>query len=200
MRKIVMIMGMVAVMFGVSHAEKTLKITDVNNSAMVISTVGLTSAVCKVSVDYIPGVLNSLVVRINYNPNILQPVSVIKTIEGNMHYWSGSGYIIIEINSQSANVSGNLFYVLFNVLNSGKSPLDIVPYCSSYQAKDGVFATNVCFLADINNNGKVDITDVAMVSSNYGKVGEGLRGDINLDGKVDVQDVARVSACYGFIY
>ncbi|WP_027481921.1 dockerin type I domain-containing protein [Deinococcus pimensis] len=43
--------------------------------------------------------------------------------------------------------------------------------------------------ADFNGDGKVDLTDFAILSANYGKSGAGLRGDLNRDGKVDDADL-----------
>ncbi|MBB6096768.1 hypothetical protein HNR42_000180 [Deinobacterium chartae] len=43
---------------------------------------------------------------------------------------------------------------------------------------------------DLNGDGKVDITDLGILASNYGKSGTGLRGDLNFDGVVDGRDVA----------
>ncbi|WP_241191244.1 dockerin type I domain-containing protein [Deinococcus psychrotolerans] len=43
--------------------------------------------------------------------------------------------------------------------------------------------------ADINGDGKVDLTDLALLMGNYGKTGGGLSGDLNRDGRVDESDL-----------
>ncbi|AWN23429.1 hypothetical protein DKM44_09470 [Deinococcus irradiatisoli] len=43
--------------------------------------------------------------------------------------------------------------------------------------------------ADINGDGKVDLSDLALLMGNYGKTGGGLPGDLNRDGRVDESDI-----------
>ncbi len=43
--------------------------------------------------------------------------------------------------------------------------------------------------ADVNGDGKVDLTDLALLMGNYGKSGGGLPGDLNRDGRVDESDI-----------
>ena len=50
--------------------------------------------------------------------------------------------------------------------------------------------------ADINGDGKVDLSDLALLMGNYGKTGSGLPGDLNRDGRVDESDVTLFSEEY----
>jgi len=52
--------------------------------------------------------------------------------------------------------------------------------------------------ADLNGDGKIDLTDLGILASNYGKVGPGLRGDLNGDGKVDAADIKLFEELYKF--
>ena len=45
---------------------------------------------------------------------------------------------------------------------------------------------------DVNDDGLVDITDLKIISQNFGQRGPGIRGDVNKDGKVDILDLVRV--------
>ena len=46
---------------------------------------------------------------------------------------------------------------------------------------------------DVNDDGLVDITDLKIISQNFGQRGPGIRGDVNKDGKVDILDLVRVA-------
>ena len=50
--------------------------------------------------------------------------------------------------------------------------------------------------ADVNGDGKVDLTDLALLMGNYGKTGSGLDGDLNRDGRVDESDLKLFSDEY----
>ena len=50
--------------------------------------------------------------------------------------------------------------------------------------------------ADLNADGKVNLLDFAILTTNYGKSGAGLQGDLNGDGKVDAADVEIFSKFY----
>jgi Dockerin type I domain len=43
--------------------------------------------------------------------------------------------------------------------------------------------------ADVNGDGKVDLSDLALLMGNYGKSTSGLPGDLNRDGRVDESDL-----------
>lgn len=51
--------------------------------------------------------------------------------------------------------------------------------------------------ADLNGDGTIDLTDLAVLMNNYGKTGS-LPGDLNADRKVDDADVRLFSAQYRF--
>jgi hypothetical protein len=78
----------------------------------------------------------------------------------------------------------------------------LVPY--EYNVTNNVLVNgrvNVRLVGDINGDGKVDITDVAMVTAAFGSY-PGLPRwnpacDINRDNKIDIMDVARVTANFG---
>ena len=80
----------------------------------------------------------------------------------------------------------------------------LVPY--EYNVTNNVYVdgkVKIRIVGDVNGDGKVDITDVAMVSSAFGSYPGHPRwnpaADINRDGRVDITDVAMVSANYGQI-
>ena len=50
--------------------------------------------------------------------------------------------------------------------------------------------------ADVNGDGKVDLTDLALLMGNFGKTGSGLSGDLNRDGRVDESDLKLFSDEY----
>ncbi len=50
--------------------------------------------------------------------------------------------------------------------------------------------------ADLNGDGKIDTTDLALLMGNFGQSGSNLRGDLNNDGHVDDLDVGLFSAQY----
>ncbi|MFN8510219.1 MAG: hypothetical protein U0Z75_06615 [Deinococcaceae bacterium] len=51
---------------------------------------------------------------------------------------------------------------------------------------------------DLNSDGNVDLSDLAILAANYGKTGLGTRGDLNADGRVDAADVTLFSQLYTF--
>jgi hypothetical protein len=50
---------------------------------------------------------------------------------------------------------------------------------------------------DVNLDGVVDVSDLAVVGSQFGQKGVGLSGDVNGDGTVDIQDLALISKHFG---
>ena len=50
--------------------------------------------------------------------------------------------------------------------------------------------------ADLNNDGKIDTADLAILMGNFGQSGNNTRGDLNGDGHVDDLDVGLFSAQY----
>jgi len=50
---------------------------------------------------------------------------------------------------------------------------------------------------DVNQDGTVDISDLVLVGSHFGKTGEGIIGDINDDGVVDISDLVLVGGHFG---
>ena len=52
--------------------------------------------------------------------------------------------------------------------------------------------------ADLNGDGKIDLSDLGILASNYGKVSPGQRGDLNGDGKVDASDIKLFEELYKF--
>ena len=49
---------------------------------------------------------------------------------------------------------------------------------------------------DVNNDGIVNIQDLVLVSSNFGRTGEN-DADVNGDGIVDIVDLVKVAAAFG---
>ena len=62
--------------------------------------------------------------------------------------------------------------------------------------EDGTVIEPVYIAEDINEDGVVNIQDLVLVSSNFGKTGEN-KADINGDGIVDIVDLVKVSAAIG---
>ena len=60
----------------------------------------------------------------------------------------------------------------------------------------GVAIEPVYRAEDINNDGVVNIQDLVLVSSNFGKIGEN-EADVNGDGVVDIVDLVKVAAAFG---
>jgi len=61
-------------------------------------------------------------------------------------------------------------------------------------------STTTYLSADINKDGKVNLTDLSILSTNYGKTGGAIsptRADINGSGKVDLTDLSILSSQYG---
>ena len=52
--------------------------------------------------------------------------------------------------------------------------------------------------ADLNGDGKIDLSDLGILAGSYGKVAPGQRGDLNADGKVDAVDVKLFQELYKF--
>jgi hypothetical protein len=50
--------------------------------------------------------------------------------------------------------------------------------------------------ADLNNDGRIDTADLAILMGNFGQSGGNVRGDLNGDGRVDDLDVGLFSAQY----
>ena len=53
---------------------------------------------------------------------------------------------------------------------------------------------------DINGDGRVDISDLVLVGSNFGKNGANIKGDVNSDGMVGINDLILVGKHFGEIY
>ena len=62
----------------------------------------------------------------------------------------------------------------------------------------------VTVLADIDENGTVDIFDIVLIATNFGEsIGEtGFKseGDLNVDGTVDIFDIVNVAINFGWHY
>jgi hypothetical protein len=83
-----------------------------------------------------------------------------------------------------------------------RAEASLVPY--EYNVTNNVYVdgeVDVRIVGDVNGDGKVDITDVAIVSGAFGSYPGHPRWnpacDLNRDGRVDITDVATVSANYG---
>jgi len=53
---------------------------------------------------------------------------------------------------------------------------------------------------DVNDDGEVDISDLVLVGSNFGKEGENITGDVNGDDVVDILDLVLVGSHFGESY
>ena len=77
----------------------------------------------------------------------------------------------------------------------------LFPYIENGIAEDGTVGDStviepVYIAEDINEDGVVNIQDLVLVSSNFGKTGEN-EADINGDGVVDIVDLVKVAAALG---
>ena len=77
----------------------------------------------------------------------------------------------------------------------------LFPYIENGVAEDGTVEDStaiepVYIAEDINEDGVVNIQDLVLVSSNFGKTGEN-EADINGDGVVDIVDLVKVAAALG---
>lgn len=61
-----------------------------------------------------------------------------------------------------------------------------------------VLSSSTC-KGDLNGSNKIDIEDLLIVLSNYGKSGKGVKGDLNGSNKVDIEDLLIVLSNYGKI-
>ena len=97
--------------------------------------------------------------------------------------------------------AGKIITILFNVKSEGDAVIDIED--AQVLANDG-FATNILSkiiptnitllksktkIADINENGRVDLVDVSILLTNWG-VPKDPRADLNEDDKVDTKDLS----------
>ena len=71
----------------------------------------------------------------------------------------------------------------------------------THVTNDGFLEIQPALLGDLNFDGKVDITDIALGSSAFGSYPEHPRwnslADVSQDGKIDIMDIALVSANFG---
>ena len=77
----------------------------------------------------------------------------------------------------------------------------LFPYIENRTLEDGTVEDStviepVYIAEDINEDGVVNIQDLVLVSSNFGKTGEN-EADINGDGVVDIVDLVKVAAAFG---
>ncbi len=116
--------------------------------------------------------------------------------------------------TEGKNGDGTLATITFQVLDTKASGLflsqvhlvdpngeRLFPYIENGIATDGTednsTAIEPVYIAeDINEDGVVNIQDLVLVSSNFGKTGEN-EADINGDGIVDIVDLVKVAAALG---
>ena len=53
---------------------------------------------------------------------------------------------------------------------------------------------------DVNDDGAVDISDLVLVGSDFGKSGANIKGDVNGDGEVNINDLILVGKYFGEVY
>ena len=123
-------------------------------------------------------------------------------------YYDSNAIGTVTLIDLAAHTSVNL---LFTWNTSGVTPCHnstvsaeatLVPY--EYNVTNNVYVdgtVKIRIVGDVNGDGKVDITDVAMVSAAFGSYPGhprwNLACDLNRDGRVDITDVAMVSARFG---
>ena len=72
----------------------------------------------------------------------------------------------------------------------------LCPHIENSRVQDGIVIEPVYLTEDINDDGVVNIQDMVLVSSNFGKTGEN-KADVNGDGVVDIVDLVKVAAALG---
>jgi hypothetical protein len=68
----------------------------------------------------------------------------------------------------------------------------------SHSALSNIFMLDTYDVAlkDVNNDGKIDISDLALVGSHFGESNPEV-GDVNADGIVDIRDIALIELHFG---
>lgn len=82
----------------------------------------------------------------------------------------------------------------------GEYKLQIVVKDEEAEAADiseGFTIENNVYPWDVNNDGVVDIADLALVGSHFGETGEGIVGDVNSDSVIDIADFELVGNHFG---
>ena len=108
---------------------------------------------------------------------------------------SNSDGVLATITFQvvDTKVSG-LFLSQIHLVNPDGDRL--FPYIENGIAEDSTVIEPVYIAEDINEDGVVNIQDLVLVSSSFGKTGEN-EADINGDGVVDIVDLVKVAAALG---
>ena len=156
--------------------------------------------------------------KLNFNSSIIKaqqvifggffPPPITPTIEVN----NVTGYVrvsaTLDPSAPSRNGSGTLATIEFHVEGNGSTTLSLTDVqIKDKQSRvlpvnvyDGFF-TNTALLGDLNNDGKVDISDVAMASAAFGSFPGHPRwnpaADIDKDGFVNIFDIALVCQNFG---
>jgi len=123
-------------------------------------------------------------------------------------YYNGTVIGIVTLENMSPRTGVNL---AFRLNTSSLLPCNyyliravasFVPY--EYNVTNNAYTdgtVKVRIVGDLNGDGKVDITDLAMASAAFGSYPGHPRwnpaADINRDNRIDIQDIARVSANFG---
>ena len=72
----------------------------------------------------------------------------------------------------------------------------LCPHIENSRVQDGIVIEPIYLTEDINDDGVVNIQDMVLVSSNFGKRGEN-KADVNGDDVVDIVDLVKVAAAFG---
>ena len=122
----------------------------------------------------------------------------------------GENYVTLaSAGAEGKNGDGTLATITFQVVDAKASRFFLsqaslvdpsgermFPCIENGIAEDGTVVEPVYHAEDINEDGVVNIQDLVLVSSNFGKTGEN-EADINGDGIVDIVDLVKVAAALG---
>jgi hypothetical protein len=112
------------------------------------------------------------------------------------------GFQILKAPQANETLTSDLSFVHPDAHNAGTYVVLTNGEVVDVQNTDGRYEYHdPAILGDVNGDGKVDITDVALTSAAFGSYPNRPKWnpacDINRDGKVDIQDLSRVSAYFG---
>jgi hypothetical protein len=139
-----------------------------------------------VTVENLGDLSESFNVTVYYDSNVIAMASYslpAYTAINQIFAWNTSG--IAPCHNYSVRAEASLVPYEYNVTNNNYTDGNV----------------KIRIIGDLNGDGKVDITDLAMASAAFGSYPGHPRwnpaADINRDNRIDIQDIARVSANFG---
>ena len=108
-----------------------------------------------------------------------------------------SGNSINDINLLLALNKLNLLRIEGNPLTISASPIIKTMEAQGTKVVYDPIQSPEKLIGDVNSDNEVNIFDLVMVASEFGKIEENLKGDINLDGLVNIFDLVLVARNFG---